>query len=131
MAGHGKFHSNVPLHSFFIYIIHLFRLYQGLFLLRLKYCMLNSLIIQLDPAIERWNKLVSTYFVFASTVLSFYFDSYPEQKENSYKHFRITSRTGWQSFAGLVLFPGFIYWLSANQDVRRVESHPNFPFLSY
>lgn len=51
---------------------------------------------KLDPAVERWNAM----------------------RENAYKHFRFTSRTAWQSIAGLILFPGAIYWLSSNQDTK-------------
>jgi len=49
-----------------------------------------------DPAIERWNNM----------------------REDAYKHFRLTPRTAWISFAGLALVPGAIYWIAANTDLR-------------
>jgi hypothetical protein len=40
------------------------------------------------------------------------------QREDVYKHFRFTSRASWISLTGMLLVPGALLYLSAQQDVR-------------
>jgi hypothetical protein len=39
------------------------------------------------------------------------------QREDVYKHFRFTSRASWISLTGMILVPGALLYLSAQQDV--------------
>ncbi|KAI0287932.1 hypothetical protein BC826DRAFT_1041686 [Russula brevipes] len=50
--------------------------------------------VNTDPAVDRWNRM----------------------REDVYKHFRFTSRASWISFTGMVLVPGALIYLSAQQD---------------
>ncbi|KZT66708.1 hypothetical protein DAEQUDRAFT_674633, partial [Daedalea quercina L-15889] len=49
-----------------------------------------------DPAIERWNHM----------------------RETVYQRFRFTPRATMQVLVGLVFFPGVIYWLARDQDLK-------------
>ncbi|KAI0003228.1 hypothetical protein BJV74DRAFT_812337 [Russula compacta] len=49
-----------------------------------------------DPAVDRWNHM----------------------REDVYKHFRFTSRVSWISLTGLVLVPGAVLYLCAQQDLK-------------
>ncbi|KAF8478930.1 hypothetical protein DFH94DRAFT_693318 [Russula ochroleuca] len=49
-----------------------------------------------DPAVDRWNRM----------------------REDVYKHFRFTSRASWISLTGMVLVPGALLYLSAQQDSK-------------
>jgi hypothetical protein len=71
-------------------------------------------LLQNDPAVDRWNRMVSEQYQerFKRIIITHF------QREDVYKHFRFTSRASWISLTGLVLVPGALLYLSAQQDVR-------------
>ncbi|KIK31341.1 hypothetical protein PISMIDRAFT_670382 [Pisolithus microcarpus 441] len=52
--------------------------------------------VQLDPAIERWNRM----------------------REDAYKHFRFTRRTSLITFTGCVLIPSVIYYVASETQYK-------------